>query len=126
MRRSDAPPLQDGIGQSLWGDLLFTIRFLRCRRHLINWRQPDGNDRSRYGPGSLVDRFGDDLYAAADYDRRQWVVTERWWHGWPDPPRFAVFAFSGDGNVWLAHDFHMWPSCWSIDRRVGTTTHQMN
>ena len=61
----------------------------------------------------LAPSFGDGLHAVADADGRSWVVTERDWFGWPDPPRFAVFAFEPNGSVWMAFDFNTWPHCWS-------------
>ena len=43
---------------------------------------------------------------------RRWVVRDRMWFGWPDPPEFVAIAFDGD-EVWAAADFDNWPRKWT-------------
>ncbi|MEL6978893.1 MAG: hypothetical protein AAGM38_09465 [Pseudomonadota bacterium] len=45
-----------------------------------------------------------------------WLVGDRLWHGWPDPPEFAFWALGRDGDVRCAGDFDGWPRLW---RRTG-------
>jgi hypothetical protein len=47
----------------------------------------------------------------ARLDGRQWIVRERDWSGWPDPPRYVLFVLEGE-TVWMARDFDRWPSLW--------------
>ena len=46
------------------------------------------------------------------------MALERFWHGWPDPPEFAFFAFVPDGSVWAAADFADWPECWNMEDKA--------
>jgi hypothetical protein len=60
----------------------------------------------------IVGRFGDLTIGVAEIDGRRWIVRERDWHGWPDPPRFAFFVLD-QGEVWAGTDFDRWPSGWT-------------
>lgn len=104
------PETNDGFGQSLFDDLRYRCRFRACRRLPIAWRRPSPEETARWDAHPIVSRFGD-LLAVATRDGRDWVVRERLWHGWPDPPEFAVFALDGEA-IWLAKDFHAWPPAW--------------
>ncbi|MBN8913793.1 MAG: hypothetical protein J0H65_17390 [Rhizobiales bacterium] len=112
-REVDVP--QDGFGQSLLDDLRFLHRFRRCRTAPVAWRRPSRGEDAQYESHAVLGRFGDFTEAIATVDRRTWVVRERIFNGWPDPPRFAFFALEPDGAIWAAADFHQWPPGWSID-----------
>ena len=103
----------DGFGQSLLDDARFVWRFRACRRRAVEWRKPDDATRAFYDGHALIGRFGDGTLAVAEVDGRTWIVRERDWHGWPDPPRFVFFALEPDGRVWCARDFHVWPQAWA-------------
>ena len=101
----------DGLGQSLAEDVRWLIRFRRAKAMSVTWRRPDADEArwwdARYGP------FADWVYAVTEVDGRRWVVLERTWHGWPDPPEYAWFALNADGSLWAARDFDWWPTAWT-------------
>ena len=101
----------DGFGQSLLADLRFLWRFRRCRKTVIDWRKSTADEAAAQEAHPIVARFGDVAVAVAEVGGRQWIVRERDWHGWPDPPRYVFFALDG-GAVWAARDFDTWPGAW--------------
>jgi hypothetical protein len=111
-RDPDVP--QDGFGQSLLDDLRFMHRFRPCRNAQIAWRKPTREEDANYDGHVIIGRFGDSTEAIAVVDQRTWIVRERTFYGWPDPPRFAFFALDAGGTIWAAADFHEWPRGWAI------------
>ena len=99
----------DGMGQSLLEDLRYVWRFQACRKRAVSWRPPDAAERAQYETHPLFGRFGDHTIAVAEIEGRRWVVRERDWHGWPDPPRYVFFAIEPDGRIWVGYDFNSWP-----------------
>jgi hypothetical protein len=110
-RKTDPTP-PDGFGQSLLDDLRFATRFRRCRKIEVAWRRPDDDEAKAIEADPIVGRFGDLTIGVAEIDGRRWIVRERDWHGWPDPPRFAFFVLD-QGEVWAGTDFDRWPSGWT-------------
>lgn len=102
---------EDGLGQSALDDLVWHWRFWRSRRSDIPWRAPTPGDQRWVDASSRIARFGDFTLAVADYGGKRWVIRERIWSGWPDPPTYAIFVFEGDG-IWMARDFEHWPRAW--------------
>lgn len=88
-------------------------RFRACRLGAADWCKPDDAERKRYDTHPLFNRFGDATTALAGVDGRTWIVRERDWHGWPDPPRYVFFALDPGGSIWCARDFHVWPQAWA-------------
>ena len=103
----------DGFGQSLIDDAKFVLRFRACRSRDVVWRTPTDSEQAHWAGHPIAGRFGDDTLAVCEIDGRSWVVRERLFHGWPDPPRFAFFALEDDGRVWCARDFTQWPPRWT-------------
>ena len=103
----------DGLGQSSVTDLKWIKRFKEVSRRNIAWRTPIASDIARFEAFQELQKFGDFLVAAADTAAQHLFVVERIWNGWPDPPRFAFFAISGDHTIWAAADFHRWPRRWA-------------
>ncbi|PAX08206.1 hypothetical protein CKY28_11590 [Sphingomonas lenta] len=101
----------DGFGQSVTDDLRFLLRFRRCRRTPVAWRDPTPAEMDFWEAHPIVGRFADSTYAVAEVDGRRWVVRDRLWFGWPDPPEFAWFVLDGEA-VWAAADFNDWPRAW--------------
>jgi len=91
----------------------FALRFRRCYRLSADWRAPTGAEARQIETHPIVGRFGDVTLMLADVDRRLWILRERDWHGWPDPPRYVFFALDSDDVIWAARDFDGWPSAWT-------------
>lgn len=106
------PTGNDGFGQSHFEDLRFLWRFRGCRKRAALWRAPDDAERRHYDAHALFGRFGNHTLARAEVDGRRWIVRERDWHGWPDPPRFVFFAIEAGDRIWCGADFHHWPQAW--------------
>lgn len=112
LSKSSPADERDGFGQSLFADAKFVLRFRACRRRDIAWRIPNESEQAQWAGHPIAGRFGDDTLAVCECDGRSWVVRERIFHGWPDPPQFAFFAIERDGLVWCARDFTQWPPRW--------------
>ena len=110
-KRDDAI-YEDGIGQSFADDARFIWRFRACSQRPVLWLKPGEANCAFYDGHPRIGRFGDSTIAIASVDGRTWVVRERDWYGWPDPPRFVFFAREAQGTVWSARDFSVWPQAW--------------
>jgi hypothetical protein len=109
-----APGSADGFGQSLVDDLRFYRRFRQCRQREVDWRPPTDAERRHIDEHPILGRFGDMTQLVADVGARRWIVRDRDWHGWPDPPEFVFFALEGEA-IWAARDFDGWPSAWGAE-----------
>jgi len=99
------------MGQGFWIDLLWRRRFRSCATRPCDWQPAD--------PQLLSDRpellrFADWPFASTRVEDQRWVVLERLWAGFPDPPRYVFFALKPDGTIWAARDFHDWPAAWRM------------
>ncbi|WP_294325240.1 hypothetical protein [uncultured Sphingomonas sp.] len=112
LRRPPPSIEPDGFGQSLLDDLRFWRRFRRARRRPILWRMPTDAERAVIDAHPILGRFGDDTIGIAEVDGERWIVRDRVWHGWPDPPRHVFFATVGD-TIRAATDFDRWPPRWT-------------
>jgi len=65
--------------------------------------------------GPLLE-FGDFLIATAHVGPEWWLLIERAWFGYPDPPRFAYLAFSDDGKQVAAGDLDTVPQVWTFPK----------
>ncbi|WOS64693.1 hypothetical protein [Sinorhizobium fredii] len=101
----------DGLGQGFWEELRWFWRFRRSRRVPVPWRRPRTTDRDWIERHTQMRRFGDTTVAVAWLDGRRWIVKERFWFGWPDPPRYVMFVLESE-TVWMAKDFNRWPPQW--------------
>ena len=101
----------DGFGQTILEDFRFFWQFRRCRNVPVFWRRPTIEEKNAQSKHEVIGRFGDEAYAVADMQGELWIVRERDFHGWPDPPRYAFFAVRGD-QIWIAKDFDVWPRQW--------------
>ncbi len=107
------PEPQDGYGQSLIDDIRSAHRFRALRRQAIVWQPPS------QWPGNLdtdfptLERFGDGALCWHSDGGETRVIIDRMWHGWPDPPEFAIFAFDSERQIVWATDFMTWPQAWA-------------
>lgn len=107
------PDPHAGFGQSFLDDLRFTLRFRRCRRVSPGWRGPTQDEANGIESNPIVARFGDTTLLVTEVESCQWIIRERDWYGWPDPPRYVFFALDGDRAIWAARDFDRWPTAWT-------------
>ena len=110
--RLDPGEPKDGLGQGLLEDLRWHHRFRALRRVTLVWRRASIDEQREHDAHPILGRFGDMTHAIAEHDGRRLIARERTWHGWPDPPRFAILAFAPDGTIQLARDVDHWPDKW--------------
>ncbi len=113
VRRGNAADHQQGIGQSLFDDLRFRKRFRDRRRTAAIWRDPIPAERAAIAAHPILQRFAIWVFAVTEVDGEHWVACERDWFGYPDPPRYAFFALSGE-TIRVAVDFWDWPNGWTL------------
>jgi len=101
----------DGFGQSIADDIRFAHRFRACRKTATVWRAPTPDEAAALDHDPVIGRFGNLTIGLADVAGRRWIVRERDWHGWPDPPRFVFFAVE-ERKIRVAVDFDHWPMQW--------------
>lgn len=106
-----SPDEIDGMGQSWLTEIRQYWRFVKCRRKAVVWQSNiEAIEHDTQLMRELL-RFGDETVASACVAGRHWIVRQRDFYGWPDPPRFVFFAIEGD-RIWAAADFHDWPAKW--------------
>jgi hypothetical protein len=52
----------------------------------------------------------------AEADGETWIIMERLFSGFPDPPAYAVFFLSAEGRVIAATDMELLPGRWRAPR----------
>lgn len=104
----------DGFGQNLIDDARWLLRGRALRGKPIVWRRPDYDEGRAIADDPFLGHFADTVTALAWVDGLACVVLERTWHGWPDPPRFALFAMR-NRQIEIAIDFADWPAAWRLD-----------
>lgn len=87
-------------------------RFQAYAEQQINWCPAADYSGNFVADYPLVNAYAETLHSFAHVDRRLCVVMERTWHGFPDPPQYAFFAFEG-AVLWAARDFDDWPQNWT-------------
>lgn len=110
------PDGSDGFGQRFFEDFRFISRARKLRKTPMEWRKPSRDEEQQILADPFLGAFADDAIALAWHDGHACLVLERMWHGFPDPPRYAVFAML-ESKIRLAADFHDWPACWMLPGR---------
>ena len=59
-----------------------------------------------------LEQFGEFLFLASDIEDELWLLIERTWHGFPDPPQYAFFAFGADDKLIVGMDLDDLPEAW--------------
>lgn len=105
------------------GDLIrdarWRIGFRRRRRLEAALRKPSPEERKRWDADPRFEPHTDGIEwlgeRGGETGRETWLIGERLWHGWPDPPQWAFWALDETGAVVCAADFDDWPSAWRRD-----------
>lgn len=117
-------------------DLLFWARFRARRRAAAVFQPVCMPARWRWGYDPRFEPYSDGIEwvgrpSAPRFQGEVWLVGERLWHGWPDPPEFVFWALAAgdapngpnrrtaqetkDARAALrcAADFDAWPAAWT-------------
>tara|TARA_R110002051_G_scaffold3017_2_gene16023 strand:- start:669 stop:947 length:279 start_codon:yes stop_codon:yes gene_type:complete len=65
----------------------------------MDWRLPTQTEKDAFAAHRRLSKVGDAIIAAADPNQESWILIERDWFGFPDPPRFAFFVYRSDGRT---------------------------
>lgn len=105
---------RDAFGRSGFLTMLHMLRAWKLRGQEVDWRELSTGERE----APLAKLFDESLGVVPEViiesDGLTWLAGERDWHGWPDPPRFVVVGFDGQGKVKAADDIGAWPKRWRI------------
>ena len=88
------------------------FRIAARKRRAVWWRHPDPEERARFGP--VVELFADALDAIATPADETWLIGERVWCGFPDPPCYLVVFLDAEGRVIAAADLDRLPRGWTM------------
>ena len=90
---------------------------LRANKRLaqaVTWRFPTVVEQKSFEVHQILKTYAEFLVAAADVGDESWVLMERVWHGWPDPPRWIFIAFDPQGRTVCGCDFDHIPTTWTM------------
>ena len=111
--RGSSPESYDGYSQSLADDVRAAIQFRALAKQQVIWDSVSSYCGDACADYPMLDRFGNGIFAYHATREGDWFIIDRIWHGWPDPPEFAFFAFDTDKRIVTGQDFGDWPSAWT-------------
>jgi hypothetical protein len=80
----------------------------------VVWRTPTATEQKTFDAHRTLKTYAEFLVAAVEVDDESWILMERAWHGFPDPPRWIVIAFGPDGQMICGGDFDHIPTNWTM------------
>ena len=83
-----------------------------------DWRIPSQIEQDVFSAHRRLSKLADFLIAAADVGEESWILLERVWAGFPDPPPFAFYAFKPDGQMICAADLNQPSPLWRLPEGV--------
>lgn len=82
------------------------------KRRAARWRHPEPGELARFG--AVVELFTEGLDAIATVHGETWLMGERLWFGFPDPPRYVVVFLDAEARVIAAADLNHLPRGWAM------------
>ncbi len=110
--RSRGAALGFALPRNLAETVVDRLRIATRERRMVSWRHPDSEERARFG--GVVEMFADALDAIATSEGETWLMGERLWFGFPDPPRYMVVFLDAESRVIAATDLDRLPQGWMI------------
>lgn len=102
-----------GYGQSWLDDVQSARRFNALARQPLVWLPSCAYAGDVYADFPIIEKFADFVLAYRQDEEGDCFILERVWHGWPDPPEFALVTFDRDKRIMCGHDFDAWPELWT-------------
>ena len=99
---------------TLLGGMKRELAMRKCKRRKTVWRKATPEDYKWFQAQPQIEELGDFLFLATDTEDELWLLIERFWNGWPDPPLYAFLVFDLEGNLIAGGDFHRLPSAWTL------------
>jgi len=87
----------------------------------VDWRLPSAAELQAFKEHRRLSKIADALIAVADVAGEAWLLMERDWSGFPDPPPFAFFAYAADGKVICEADLDEPSPTWRLPPGVPVT-----
>ena len=108
---------------SIANSLLYGEPFARAEAEkrlgiAADWRLPTTTERSAFSAHRRLSKVADSLIAAADVSGESWILLERDWSGFPDPPPFAFFAYRSNGETICEADLDQPSPLWRLPNGV--------
>ena len=103
---------------SLYGEPMNRPEAEKRLARAVTWRLPTNAERDAFSTHRRLSQVADALIAAADVDGESWILCERDWSGFPDPPPFAFFAYQSDGTTICEADLEDPSSEWLLPEGV--------
>lgn len=110
--------------RSMLQDFIDLFRFRARRRAAARFAPVCMPARWRWSYDARFEAYSDGIEwvgrpSAPPFAGEFWLVGDRLFHGWPDPPEFAFWALGGDGRLRCAAEFDWWPAAWTREERPG-------
>ena len=86
---------------------------VRAKRATV-WRQASPEEHAWLKTQPELETLGDFLWLAPDIEDELWLLIERVWNGFPDPPKYAFLAFDLGGALMIAKDFDHLSTGWTL------------
>ena|GEM_PF-6795005 len=83
-----------------------------------DWRRPSAAEADAFAKHRVLPELADVLIAAADPGDESWILLERDWFGFPDPPRFEFIVYRADGATLCQASLDRLPPSWRMPEGV--------
>jgi len=99
---------------SLFSEIKRSLALSKRKGWKVVWRKavPEEYDWLKAQP--KIEELGDFLYLAPAIEGELWLLIERTYHGFPDPPAYAFLAFDKQGKLLAGGDFNHVPEGWDV------------
>lgn len=102
---------------SLLRELRWRMRFRARRRAPAQFQRLALDESRRWSADPRFEPFVDGVFWAARpgpgrFAGELWLLGDRMFNGWPDPPEWGYWALDDRGAVRCAWDFDEWPPAW--------------
>ena len=84
----------------------------------VDWRLPTKTEKSAFSSHRRLAKLADFLIAVADAGDESWILLERVWAGFPDPPAFAFLAYRSNGETICEADLDRPSPLWRLPEGV--------
>ena len=98
------------VVRNVWQTLTDLPKVRKRRLRQTEWARPNDEEIRRYG--MYADNRADFFHGIAHVGEATWLIYERAWAGYPDPPLYVCVFLAADDTVIAASDCNTLPSKW--------------
>ena len=103
---------------SLYGEPLGRAEAEKRLSLAVVWRLPTRIEQEAFAAHRRLSRLADFIIAVADAGDESWILLERVWAGFPDPPAFAFLAYRSTGETICEADLDQPSPSWRLPEGV--------